>query len=222
MKDKIFFIFLEAATALLLSLLRRKRYGYSLIKSVATTSLFMTMAVVGALLMGILEGNAFGTISIYGSVFMVPVSIIVYCLIAKEDWRKMLDFFVPQICAGLVPAKALCYLAGCCYGIELYEKVDGSIVRFPSQIVEMCVVFVIMFVFLIFEKKNKFINLHYPLFFIIYGGTRFILNCLRGDLSAFVWFLPAGHFWSIVATVIGLMWLVLEQKDNDSANEIIE
>ena len=215
----LFWASIGLAAALVLSLIRRREYGYSLTKAVATTFLFMAMAVVGAYIMGVVEGGMLGNISFYGSIFMVPISIVIYCLITKEDSRKMLDYFVPQICAGLAPTKIMCLVSGCCYGIKLFEKADGSVVRFPSQIIEMLASLTIMFVLVTLEKKNKFSNLHFPLFLVMYGAIRFILNCFRGDLVPFVWFLPAGHFWSIVAIVIGLMWLLLEQKDDETITE---
>ena len=220
MEKRLLFISLGTAAALLLSLIRRKKYKIGLLKSILLTFLFMSMAIIGALGMGVLEGSGFGTISLYGSIFFIPISITVYCRIAKESTAKMLDYFVPQICAGLAPVKLMCLTGGCCYGMKLFEKADGTIVRFPSQIAELCTSLVIMLILLYFEKKNLFTGKHYPIFFIIYGATRFILNSLRGGTTPFVWFLPAGHFWSIVAIVIGLMWLILAQKDDEPANEI--
>lgn len=213
MEKRLFFIFLGTAAALLLSLVRRKKYGYSLLKVILTTVLFMSMAVIGALGMGILEGGMVGNISLYGSIFVIPVSIVVFCIFSKENTNKMLDFFVPQICGGLAPVKLLCLSAGCCYGIKLFEKADGTIARFPSQIVELCASLVIMLLFLYFEKKDLFVGKHYPIFLIVYGISRFVLNSLRGETSPFVWVFPAGHFWSIVAITIGLLWLLLEQKE---------
>ncbi len=216
MDKRLLFISLGTAAALLLSLLRRKKYGVGLLKSILLTFLFMTMAVVGALGMGILEGGNVGNISLYGSIFIIPVSITIYSLIAKENTYKMLDYFVPQICAGLAPVKLMCLSAGCCYGMKLFEKADGTVVRFPSQIVELITSLLIMLLFLYFEKKDIFTHKHYPVFFIVYGASRLILNSLRGGTTPFVWFLPAGHFWSIVAIVIGFMWLILEQADDET------
>lgn len=216
MDKRLIFISLGTAAALLLSLIRRKRYGIGFLKSILLTFLFMAMAVVGALGMGILEGGMIGNISLYGSIFIIPISISLYCLITKENINKMLDYFVPQICAGLAPVKLLCLTAGCCYGRELFVTADGEVILFPSQIVELICSILIMLLFLYFEKKNLFTDNHYPVFFIVYGASRLLLNSLRGGLTPFVWFLPAGHFWSIVAIVIGFMWLLLKQKDSET------
>lgn len=222
MEIRLFFIFLGTAAALLLSLVRRKRYGYSAIKTILMTILFVAIAAVGAILMGIIESGFVGSVSLYGCLFITAISIPIFCLISKDDYREMLDFYVSPVCLMMACLRVNCLIAGCCYGIELFERADGSIVRFPSQVVETVASILMMLVFLYLEKKERFKGLYFPLFFISYGIVRFVLNFFRGDKPAFVWFIPSGHFWSIVAIVIGLMWLILAQKDDEPENEITE
>lgn len=216
MDKRTFFILLGTAAALLLSLLRRKKYDYSAIKVLILTPIFIAIAAGGAILMGLIESGFIGNVSLYGCLFITAVAIPILCLITKDDMGKMHDFYVAPICLMMSVLRANCLVAGCCYGIELFEQADGSIVRFPSQIVELITSLLLMVMFLCFEKKQLFKGKHYPLFFIAYGITRFILNFFRGDKPAFVWFIPSGHFWSIVAIAIGLMWLILTQEDNES------
>lgn len=195
---------------LVLSLLRRKKYELSLWKAIVTPFVLTIFGVLGTLIMFYIETGRWGGISFYGSVFMIPVGLAVYSLIIREKHTHILDFSVTQVCAMLAVMKVLCLKSGCCYGITL-----GESVRFPSQIAEMIGSIGIMILFLYFEKSNKYSGKFYPMYFIIYGIWRFILNFFRGGLTPFVWFIPAGHFWSIVAVAIGLVWLLLEQKDDE-------
>ena len=216
MKDRTLFILIGVVAVLAVSLFQRKKYQLGFIKTIISMVLIAIVGVLGTLLMYFIENGEWGGISFYGSVFIIPMFLYSYSKIIKEPYTKMSDFYVPQVCAMSAVMKILCLKSGCCGGIELFEKADGTIVKFPSQIVEMISVILIMLLFLYFEHKGLFKGRFYPLFFIIYGSVRFALNFLRADLNAFVWFIPSGHFWSIVAIVIGATWLLLAKSNNES------
>lgn len=218
MQEKLIFISLGTAAMLILSLLRRKKYELSLWKAIVTPFVLTLLGVSGTLIMFFIETGRWGGISFFGSIFMIPIGLLLYSLIIREKYTHILDFSVTQICAMLAIMKILCLKSGCCYGTILFDDV-----RFPSQIAEMLASIGIMILFLYFEKREMFKGDFYPLYFIIYGVVRFVLNFFRGGLSPFVWILPAGHFWSIVAMVIGILWLILlnkagEQSSNNLSN----
>ncbi|MGM9632061.1 MAG: prolipoprotein diacylglyceryl transferase family protein [Eubacteriales bacterium] len=214
MGEKLIFIAIGTAAMLVLSLLRRKKYQLELWKAIVTPFVLTFFGVIGTLLMFFIETGRWGGISFYGSVFMIPVGLLLYSLIIKEKYTSILDFSVTQICAMLASMKILCLKSGCCYGAILF---DGF--RFPSQIAEMSASLCIMALFLYFEKKEKYRGIYYPLYLVIYGTVRFVLNFFRGGLSPLVWILPAGHFWSIVAIIIGIMWLLLEQINEEKTSD---
>ena len=208
----LIFISIGTAIMLVLSLLRRKQYQLSLWKAILTPFVLTFFGVAGTLVMFFIETGRFGGISFYGSVFMIPVGLILYSELIKEKYMHMLDFSVVQICAMLATMKVNCTISGCCYGIILFDDV-----RFPSQIVEVIVGIGIMALFLYFEKKEMYKDNFYPLYFIIYGAIRFVLNFFRGGISPLVWIIPAGHLWSIVAMVIGFVWFKLQNKSKDKS-----
>ena len=77
---------------------------------------------------------------------------------------------------------------------------------------EIIVIILIMIMLIIFEKRGLFTNRHYAILLITYGGTRFVLNSFRADLSPYVWILPPGHFWSIISVLIGSLTFYLIGK----------
>ncbi len=196
---------------LVLSLLRRKQYQLSLWKAILTPFVLTLFGVAGTLVLFFIETGRFGGISFYGSVFMIPVGLFLYSELIKEKYMRMLDFSVVQICAMLATMKVNCTLSGCCYGIILFDDV-----RFPSQIVEVIVGLGIMALFLHFEKKEIFKDNFYPLYLMIYGAIRFVLNFFRGGISPFVWFIPAGHLWSIIAIILGIVWFVANNRNKQT------
>ena len=113
-----------------------------------------------------------------------------------------MDFCAAPICAMLAVMKCRCIQAGCCGGRLL--SFSGNIkIRFPSRIAELIVILIIMCVLIYLERREKYANKIYSIFLVLYGVTRFLLNFGRTGLTPFIWILPPGHFWSIVAVVIG-------------------
>lgn len=104
--------------------------------------------------------------------------------------------------------KMQCAVNGCCVGILLTITADGTYIRFPSQIIELLNALVLMVILLWLIRKGTWQGRIYPIYMLLYGITRFILNLLR-DTKPFLLGLPAGNFWSLVAIVIALIWLRL-------------
>ena len=217
MSDRILFILIGTAAMLVLSLLRRKKYEISLWKAIVIPFALTVFGVAGTMVLAFIESGAWGGISFYGSVFLIPVGMFFFSLLIREKYSHVLDFSVTQICAMLAVMKVLCLKSGCCYGIMITESF-----QFPSQIVEVITGFGLMVLFLILEVKGMFKGELYPLYFLVYGGMRFVLNFFRGGISPFVWILPAGHFWSIIAMIIGFTTLMIMEKRRTESNEIEE
>lgn len=202
---------------LVLSLLRRKKYELSLWKAIVIPFALTVFGVAGTMILAFIESGSWGGISFYGSVFLIPVGMFFFSLLIREKYSHVLDFSVTQICAMLAVMKVLCLKSGCCYGIMITESF-----QFPSQMVEVFTGFGLMVLFLVLEVKGMFKGELYPLYFLVYGGMRFVLNFFRGGISPFVWILPAGHFWSIIAMLIGFTSLMIMEKRRAVSNETEE
>lgn len=93
-------------------------------------------------------------------------------------------------------------------GMELEFATSAQIYyfRFPSQIVESLMGLFIAVALLRMFLRGKQEGKLYPLFLVIYGVLRFLLNLLRVT-EPFVWILPAGNFWSLISIAAGLLML---------------
>jgi len=198
---------------LLLMLFRKRKYAEIPVWKMIISSLLLAVCgVVGAMLMYFIESGSFGGTSFFGAILFIPVLMLPVALMLRIPFGRMMDLCAPCECVMLAVLKVDCLISGCCYG-----RMFGEF-QFPSQIVEMIVILIIMVILLRMEIKPKNKNLIYPYYLILYGATRFFLNLLRGGLTPFVWILPAGNFWSLVSVCIGMSMLLLikhkEKKDN--------
>lgn len=120
-----------------------------------------------------------------------------------------------------------CFLAGCCYGIPYDGPIavvypENSIIApsgipmFPVQIVETCCLFVISIVLFLFYwfRKTEFCL---PMYFILYGIARFILEYFRFDAYRGKFLsLYTSQWISIGMVVVGILWIIinLSRKKN--------
>jgi prolipoprotein diacylglyceryltransferase len=69
-----------------------------------------------------------------------------------------------------------------------------------------------MLVLLYLMKKGKYRERIYPVFMILYGITRFILNWFRHTIKPFLWGIPAGNIWAVVSLCVGIIWITIERR----------
>ena len=142
---------------------------------------------------------------------LVPLLLIPISKLLKIPYGEITDFSVPQGCVILASMKVSCLLTGCCGGICLNPATQ---VYFPSQIVEM-VVSLLIGAFVIYLDSQKLLKGKlYGVYLLLYGLLRFALNFMRDGLTPFVWFIPAGHFWSLVSMGFGIAWIMLLNPQN--------
>ena len=200
----------------LLMLFRKKKYAEIPVWKMIISSLLLAVCgVVGAMLMYFIESGSFGGTSFFGAILFIPVLMLPIALMLRIPFGQMMDLCAPCECVMLAVLKIDCLNSGCCYG-----RMFGAF-QFPSQLVEMAVILIIMVVLLRMERKQKNENCIYPCYLILYGATRFVLNLFRGGLSPFVWILPAGNFWSLVSICIGVLALILIKRRHSAEGEII-
>lgn len=189
----------------------RKFYGISS-KKLLVVAPFLTIAgAIGACLLYFVENFEWGGISFYGSILLIPILFIPFALLIKTSYGDLMDLCAPSVCVMLAINKVNCVVTGCCKGMILYTNADGNPVRFPSQIVELVTALLIMVCLILMIRKRRFRGSIYAWLFIIYGVSRSLLNLLR-ETKPFVWIIPAGNFWSIVAIAAGILWIILAKK----------
>lgn len=190
---------------LILMLLRRKSFPQVQIWKMPIISILLTLAgVAGAMLMFYIESGKFGGTSFFGAIFFIPI-LLLPALVLRVRYSELMDLCAPAECLMLAFMKLDCLMGDCCIG----KYIPALEFQFPSQIVEMLTILVIMLCLIQMDRSGKNRGKLYGYYLIFYGITRFILNWFRYGLTPFVWILPAGNFWSIVAVIIGFLWLLL-------------
>jgi prolipoprotein diacylglyceryltransferase len=196
------------AVAMFLSmLLRKKHFPQVAIWKMVLLTLWLTVTgVLGTMILAYIEMGEFGGTSFYGAVFLVPI-FIAPAMLMKITYKDILNLCAPAECAMLLVMRFDCLDKGCCFGRYL----PALEFQFPSQIAEMVVAITIMITLIQMHRKDRKVQL-YPWYMILYGVCRFILQGFRyGGTNPWVLGLSQGHFWSLIAVVIGTVWLLLSR-----------
>ena len=197
------------AVAMFLSmLLRKKQFSKVAIWKMALLTLWLTITgVLGTMILAYIELGEFGGTSFYGAVFLVPI-LILPAMLMRITYKDILNLCAPAECAMLLVMRFDCLDKGCCFGRYL----PALEFQFPSQIAEMVVAITIMITLIQMHRKDRKVQL-YPWYMILYGVCRFILQGFRyGGTDPWVLGLSQGHFWSLIAVVIGTVWLLLSRS----------
>ena len=167
---------------------------------VALTGLFSTK------IMSFVESGSWKGTSFFGAVFLLPLWLIPIARLLRIPACHAIDITAPCVYTMLAVMKVKCLIVGCCRGRILWVNEEKEVIRFPSQWAELIAGLLLagVMIYLICKgtKKGKV----YPVSMIVYGIVRFILNWFR-ETTPFIWLLPAGNFWSLIAIAAGLIWL---------------
>lgn len=193
-------------------LLVSKRYDIAWWKSIALTILLTISGTCGTVLMFFVENHSFGGRSFFGAVFFVPVLFILISRVLRISYTDAVDLCAVGECIMLALMKIHCMMGGCCVGRILYTTASGTALLFPSRSAELLSALVIFTVLLRWALNQKHRGALYPLYLIIYGSVRFILNCFRQEWVTTSMWIPFGNIWAMVAIIVGLIWLKKQRK----------
>lgn len=102
------------------------------------------------------EHLLFGGFVFYGGLFGAVAGIVLCCRIKKLDADRTLNFAVPAIPLFHMFGRIGCFLAGCCYGIEVPWGIPYlGTRRFPVQLLEAGLEFLLAVWLLSYEDKKK-------------------------------------------------------------------
>lgn len=184
-------------------------YKIKVPKSILLTLCLTIAGTMGTYIMFFVENGWIGGTSFFGAVFFVPIPFFWVAHLMKLPYGDVMDLCAPAECMMLFVMKIQCQLSGCCAGRILFESSDGVAVRFPSQIAEMINAVFLLTVLMVIAYQKKHRGELYPLYILLYGITRFILNFFRQDFVTTTMIIPFGTIWSIVAMVLGMVWLIV-------------
>ena len=212
------------AAMLAVMLLCRKWYPIPLWKVFVAAPVLTLTGVASVKLMFFLENGfkSFDGLSFFGAVFFIPVIFILTAWALRLPYGQLMDLCAPSVSTMLAIVKINCLVKGCCLGRMLYMTQDKEFVFFPSREVELVTAIVIATILILLMRKESRRGMIYPLFMILYGATRFVLNFFR-DTQPFILGLAAGTFWAIISVLIGGAWLLVlklrKRGETDPAHE---
>jgi len=127
-----------------------------------------------------------------------------------------LNFFIPPLLLGHAIGRLGCFFAGCCYGVycELPWAIHlHGLNRHPVQLYESISLFWMFFFF-----HNKLLktskNIIWPMYMLMYGVVRFLLEFMRGDRIRGVYGLDlsTSQYVAIFMVVISMSYMLYRRK----------
>ena len=195
----------------LLMLYCNRRFKFPVWKVACLAVYAMATGLITVKFMYFIENGTWGGLSFFGGVLLMPACLLLFAAAVRLPYLQVMDISSPGICFISAIMKCQCLACGCCTGRLWFYKQDGNPFYFPSREVELAFALLLMGYFLYTIAKGKHRGKLYPLFMILYGAGRFILNFFRAT-KPFVWILPAGHFWALISIALGALFLVLINK----------
>lgn len=155
----------------------------------------------------------------FGGVLGGLLAFYIFCKIKKEKFVVWLNFATPLLSVGYALGRLACLMGGCCYGKEAtlpWSVFLHGAYRHPSQLYASVLEFFIFGLLVFTEKKagfNRFLVL--PLWLILHGGARIIMEVYRADpRGAEILGLSISSFISLILMLVGGIMLFQKYKCN--------
>lgn len=158
-----------------------------------------------------LFGKLVGTgMNYFGLLLVAPLILPLYCRIMGINAALQIDAITPAFPLALFFAKVGCYTAGCCGGIAWdygLASTRTGIREFPIQFLEAAVALGMFFFFLRVQKRLKR-GTAYPVYVMLYSGTRFFTEFLRSDKNI-LWIFKRYQFICLAGFLLGAVGYIL-------------
>ena len=167
-----------------------------------------------------------GELVFFGGLIGGCVGVIIFCRCFKTPIAPIADVFAPAIPIGHAFGRVGCFLAGCCYGVEvplshpfaiIYPpRTDGfetvaapagvpilavPLIEAGANILIACIIFIL--------PKSKLIGRDIAIYGMLYGIQRFVLEFFRGDTVRGVYGgISTSQYISVILLIISIIWLI--------------
>ena len=152
----------------------------------------------------------------------------------RKKFKGKLTDVVSSVPLGILLGHSIgrvgCFMAGCCYGrptdswigVSFIDPATGEHMAekvIPTNLIEAIFLFIAFVVLLIiYLKKRHPYNL--PIYMILYGIFRFVIEFFRGDeRGSFVPGLSPSQFWSLLMVVAAIPIIILLARKNPYKEE---
>lgn len=185
----------------------------------------------------LLWDNIMSGFVVYGSIIGGILAAWLYCRKAKLDFLLMFDLTVPALAFAQGVGRIGCYLAGCCYGMEVPEGTacaitftnsayaPNNVPLFPAQLVSSALNFIHFGILMLLSKKLKYKGQVGGFYLVFYSIGRFILEFFRGDIiRGNVGEFTTSQFIAIFTFLAGIAVIALMPKlhKNEQTSEEIQ
>lgn len=175
--------------------------------------LVLAVGLVGAKLLALLEVGfdveSAASMRVYGAIFLLPVFTGLVAAATKRNIIIAYDASTVAALIGGVVVRVNCIIAGCCNGLPI--TLDGML-AWPLVEMEILldVTLIAFFWNRIYKEKTK--GMAYPVFVIIYGIFRFVIEWARDEYTGQIWIFHMAHIWSLMAIFGGAITVYLIKK----------
>lgn len=147
-----------------------------------------------------------GGLVFYGGLFGVLFGSYRYSKKHNININNIFEFFTPAIPLFHVFGRIGCFLAGCCYGVQLKQSITIfgllTLNRLPVQLIEASFN-AILFIVLLLLKKTKPNANSFRMYMLSYATFRFIIEFWRGDdVRGLFWGISTSQLISIAIIII--------------------
>lgn len=140
----------------------------------------------------------------YGGFIGIVIAFYIYCRQFKLSFGRVMELIAPAVPLFHFFGRIGCYTAGCCGGVN----------GFPLQFVEAAGNLVIFIVIIYIQDKHPEFPKTFPLYIIIYGCMRFVIEFFRGDPErGFVGPLSVSQWIAIVLIVFALRIIFYKKSE---------
>lgn len=220
----------------------RKRFGFSKKQAVLYSALTLVFGLISAWMTASLKrvmlSYASGGVYFdmeklrnYGIPIFLPVFLLLYCLIRKDDFRKLSDYIAPCVYSVMTFVKIGCTFWGCCYGEPDEHGIWSSVAgykAFPVPLYDAMTSFCIVLVCLYLIKKfyGKYTGYVYPVGGILFATTKGFWENYRVHESVYERnYLNTGwtlwQFWLLALFIGCIIWIaILRRQDKLKAEKV--
>ncbi len=149
----------------------------------------------------------------FSSIFVAPFTIFLCAVILRISPLPALDITASTVAVSLVCFKIACFCDGCCNGIAMAGGImnhNTGRKELPIQLVECaCAVVMLVILIILIRKKERKKGLLYPLFILMYCGSRFVSEFWRDDFPNVWGPLKGYHIQCIIGFAEGLVLLAV-------------
>ena len=161
-------------------------------------------------------------VNYFGLIFAMPILLPLLCWIIGVDPYRQIDLITPAYPLALFFMKLGCFCAGCCSGIPCSVGVYNTVseqAELPVQLIEAGVALLIFF--FLRCRKDAAEGALFPLYIILYCGTRFFTEFLREEPNI-IGCLKLYHILCLIGLIFGIIQFVVVRKYRDRLDRLFE